>query len=503
MTSTTTSTGTDGRITVRISDPGELIAAVPHLLSYRPGPSVVLLNHSRGRRRKIIPVIRADLPDETCEPDAARELVRCLLRHPGAAVTVLIVGCRPGHRAPPGALPHHRLAHRLVAGCEAAGRPVDHALWVPEIRGGAPWRCYHEDCRPGVLPDDRETVLAAAMATNGQVTFGSREELARQLDPDDPAAIERRERLLEAAADGWAACPTAPSTGGIAGPAAAVTGGVAVPDGPVTGGVAGPDAPVTGGVAEPQAAATGRVACPATPVTGGVAVPDAPVTGGVAEPDAPAADGVAVPDAPVTGGVACPAAPATGGVAVPDAPVTDSVACPPAAVTGGVAEPAAPATGRVAVPDAPATDGVAQPADGIAVVRAALARAVAGDFDLSDEDVVSLAMALSDLEVRDRCLTTAEPPGEPQAAAAERLWLELVRRTPPPERAEAAVLLGYAAYRRGDGVLASLAFDNALTAHPGHRLAELLRICLERQLPPDALRRLSQSQEGGLMPPPP
>ncbi|WP_116101620.1 DUF4192 domain-containing protein [Amycolatopsis thermalba] len=360
MTSTTTSTGTDGRITVRISDPGELIAAVPHLLSYRPGPSVVLLNHSRGRKRRIIPVIRADLPDETCEPDATRELVRCVLRHPGAGVTVLIVGCRPGHRAPPGTLPHHRLAHRLVAECEAAGRPVDHALWVPEIRGGAPWRCYHEDCRPGVLPDDRETVLAAAMAANGQVTYGSREELARQLVADDPAAIERRDRLLAAAADD------------------------------------------------------------------------------------------ARPDAPAMG-----------------------------------------------------SSGVAEPAGHVAVVRAALARAVAGDFDLSDEDVVSLAMALSDLRVRDRCLTTAEPPGEPPAAAAERLWLELVRRTPPPERAEAAVLLGYAAYRRGDGVLAALAFDNALAAHPGHRLAELLQICLTRQLPPDALRRLSHCQEGGLMPPPP
>ncbi|NIH79419.1 DUF4192 domain-containing protein [Amycolatopsis viridis] len=352
MTSTTT-TGTDGRIIVRISDPGELVAAVPHLLSFRPGPSVILLNHSRGRERRIIPVIRADLPGEPHERDVVRELVDRLLRHPGAGVTVVIVGSRLGHRARPGELPHRSLTQRLITALDEAGRPVDHALWVPEIRGGAPWTCYHDDCGAGVLPDDRETVMAATMATRGWVTHDSREELVRQLDPDDPAALDRRQRLLDDAVEALAG---------------------------------------TGRSAEEERA------------------------------------------------------------------------------------------GR------------------LAVVRAALGRAVRGDFDLSDDDVVLLAMALSDLKVRDRCLTTAEPPGEPAAIAAERLWLELVRRTPPPERAEAAVLLGYAAYRRGDCVLAGLAFGNALAAHPGHRLAELLQICLHRQLPPDALGRLSRAQEGNLMP---
>lgn len=402
MTSTTTDTGTDGRITVRISDPGELIAAVPHLLTYRPGPSVVLLNHG-GPKRPITPVIRADLPDETCEPDVARELLRAMLRHPGAGVTVVIIGRRPGHRAPLGRMPHNGLAHRLMSAFGDAGRPVDHALWVPEIRGGARWRCYHERCLRGVLPDDRETVLAATMATTGQVTYGSREEVARLLDPDDRAAITRRQRMLDAAIDNWPArpIPTVPGSSDKAKQAGS------------------PD--------KAKHAAAGSSAV---------------------EPH-------------------------------------------------GAAEPADRTAGRGAAPD---WFGEAESAEHLAVVRAALARAVAGDFGLSDEDVVSLAMALSDLTVRDRCLTTADPPGEPPATVAERLWLELVRRTPMPERAEPAVLLGYSAYRRGDGVLAALAFDNALAAHPGHRLAELLRICLSHQLPPETLRRLSDCQEGGLMP---
>ncbi|WP_435061291.1 DUF4192 domain-containing protein [Amycolatopsis thermoflava] len=438
MTSTTTDTGTDGRITVRISDPGELIAAVPHLLTYRPGPSVVLLNHG-GRESPITPVIRADLPDSTCEPDAARDLVRAVLRHPGAGVTVVIIGRRPGHRAPPGRIPHHGLAHRLMSAFGDAGRPVDHALWVPEIRGGARWRCYHEVCLRGVLPDDRETVLAATMATTGQVTYGSRGEVARLLDPDDPAAITRRQHMLDAAIDNW---PT-----------------------------------------RSNFAATDR--------------PDAPqqATGGSAARDWFGATEVA--DRTAAGG----AAPggfgevASGGRAAGSSEEAKRAAAGSSAVDSHV-EAERAAEDRAA----PDWFGEAQSAEHLAVVRAALARAVAGDFDLSDEDVVSLAMALSDLTVRDRCLTTADPPGEPPATAAERLWLELVRRTPMPERAEPAVLLGYSAYRRGDGVLAALAFDNALAAHPGHRLAELLRICLSHQLPPETLRRLSDCQEGGLMP---
>ncbi|GAB3572095.1 DUF4192 domain-containing protein [Amycolatopsis endophytica] len=353
MTSTTT--GTDGRTIVRLSDPGELIAAVPHLLSFRPGSSVVLLNHSGGGHRRIVPVIRADLPDESFEPEAVRELVRAVLRHPGGGVTVVVVGSGPGHRAPPGDVPHRRLVRRLISALKD-DRPVDHVLWVPEIRGGARWRCYHGDCGPGVVPDDRDTVMAATMAARGWVPYASREELERQLEPDDSAAITRRRHMLEAALD---------------------------------------------------------------------ELDDRSRTPGRFDDE--------------------------------------------------------------------------KSAEHLSAVRAALARAVAGDFTLSDGDVVSLALALSDGRVRDRCLTTADEPDEAASRAAERLWLELVRRTPPPERAGPATLLAYAAYRRGDCVLASLALDNALTAHPGHGLAEPLKQALEHHITPDALRRVTEFQEGGLM----
>lgn len=106
---------------------------------------------------------------------------------------------------------------------------------------------------------------------------------------------------------------------------------------------------------------------------------------------------------------------------------------------------------------------------------------------LTDDQVVTLATALSNPEARDDCLALALTD---QAAAAERLWTVLVRATPAPERAEPALLLAIAAYLRGEGVLASMAITIALEANPGHQLAELLSMALQSGLPPAELREL-------------
>ncbi|MFE9751003.1 DUF4192 domain-containing protein [Saccharothrix saharensis] len=106
---------------------------------------------------------------------------------------------------------------------------------------------------------------------------------------------------------------------------------------------------------------------------------------------------------------------------------------------------------------------------------------------LSDQEIAVLAVALSDPLVRDACIATAT--GE-HAQAAEQLWTELTRACPTPQCAEPAVLLAVSAYLRGDGGLAALALDRAETAVPGHRLAALLGAALDKQIPPDRLRRI-------------
>ncbi len=129
--------------------------------------------------------------------------------------------------------------------------------------------------------------------------------------------------------------------------------------------------------------------------------------------------------------------------------------------------------------------GAAGPA-GHALVEDALADAAAGRLRLDDARVVALALALSDLEVRDAALARCAPAAV--ADGAEHLWAALVRETPDPEAAEPAALLAACALLRGDGALAGIALDRAEQAWPGHRLTGLLRAVWAAGMPPERVR---------------
>ena len=124
---------------------------------------------------------------------------------------------------------------------------------------------------------------------------------------------------------------------------------------------------------------------------------------------------------------------------------------------------------------------------GQALVEHALADAAAGRLRLDDERVVALALALSDLEVRDAALGRCAGPGT-DLDGAEHLWAALVRETPDPEAAEPAALLAACALLRGDGALAGIALDRAEQAWPGHRLSRLLRAVWAAGIPPERVR---------------
>lgn len=109
---------------------------------------------------------------------------------------------------------------------------------------------------------------------------------------------------------------------------------------------------------------------------------------------------------------------------------------------------------------------------------------------LTPVELADLAVALRDPALRDIMFGLA--PG-PHADGAEALWTQLTRALPAPDRAEAAALLGYCAYARGDGPLAGVALDAALTADPQHRMATLLELGLQTGMPPERLRRLADS----------
>ncbi|HVW39758.1 MAG TPA: DUF4192 domain-containing protein [Amycolatopsis sp.] len=336
----------DGRTQVEIREPAQLISAIPCLLGFRPADAIVLIGLGGETGHDIDVLVRLDLPGAEAEVDVAETVTLALSQSPGRTVLLVVVGRHPDHPANGASPPHRDLVERLAACVRSVGCTAEFAAWVPEIRGGARWHTYWPSAADGegVLPDESSTVIAAVRAVEGHVTFESREEMARQLQPDVPAALDRRAQLLRAAADAL------------------------------------------------------------------------------------------------------------------------SPEFPP--------EQTFPEYARV--------------------VRAAIDRVRRGELSFTDDQVVRLAMALSNPQVRDSCLLLALPPRRALSRHAQRLWLELVRLTPAPERAEPAALLGHSAYMHGDGPLALVAFDNALEANPGHYLTTLLRACLERGVPPVRLHRLNE-----------
>jgi hypothetical protein len=332
-----------GQIRVKLKDLGDLLAATPHLIGFRPAESVILISHRGPRGDFIGRVLRADLPPRPLVFDQARHLAKVFARQDDFGVTLVIVGER---RDGPEDFVHTELVDTLGALLTEAGVDKVHALWAPEIATGAPWECYHDTGCGGVLPEVHYSELAAAQASVGTVTFDSREAMERTLAPADEAAIGRRSALLNAVYDEF-----------------------------------GP--PDESG----EAAEAGR-----------------------------------------------------------------------------------------------------------RVVRTALGQVKRDTFDLTDEQAVELAVALSNPRVRDAGLALAVVPESDEAKIAERLWLALVRGLPEPERAEAATLLGYSAFLRHDTVMAGMAFENALTADPNHMLAALLRAAMEHQVRPEQMTGLGRAE---------
>ncbi|MEV0683469.1 DUF4192 domain-containing protein [Nocardia sp. NPDC050378] len=107
----------------------------------------------------------------------------------------------------------------------------------------------------------------------------------------------------------------------------------------------------------------------------------------------------------------------------------------------------------------------------------------------ADREFARLAATLRDRAVRDALYGLAVTD---HAEAAEGLWAQLARATPAGDRAEAAALLGFSAYVRGDGPFAGIALAAAVDADGDHPMAVLLETSLQSGLRPERLRTLAE-----------
>jgi hypothetical protein len=188
------------RYEVRISDPGEVAAALPYLLGFRPRESIVLLCLGGATSNRVGLTVRAGLPPPGFEHAAARELVRRVVTDDPVAVLVAVVS--EADDAGEAGLPHRPLVHAVVLALDAAGLAARDALLV---RSGRWWSydCPHPCCATGAgtpLPGGVSELAAASVAA-GQVVAEDRADLAARIAPDPSAGMrETLERVGTACA---------------------------------------------------------------------------------------------------------------------------------------------------------------------------------------------------------------------------------------------------------------------------------------------------------------
>ncbi|GAA3851678.1 DUF4192 domain-containing protein [Saccharothrix violaceirubra] len=176
----------------RLDGPGDVIAAVPHLLGFHPSDSIVLLALEDSR---VHATIRTDLGEPRHDPALAHRLVGPVARFGvDSALAVVVGGCGAD---PPERLPRDSLIGHLTHLLTHVDVTLSHALWTRSTHDDQPWFDYHDRGTAGRVPDPRSSAFAAESAVRGHVTYRARAELATLLAPDPQDALTRRARLLD------------------------------------------------------------------------------------------------------------------------------------------------------------------------------------------------------------------------------------------------------------------------------------------------------------------
>ncbi|MFC0042109.1 DUF4192 domain-containing protein [Actinomadura rayongensis] len=130
-------------------------------------------------------------------------------------------------------------------------------------------------------------------------------------------------------------------------------------------------------------------------------------------------------------------------------------------------------------PDPPSTPTILT-TEGIPFVTHLLDRYSTDRNPPTDDETAWLGLLLTSLPVRDEAWEHANN----TPADHLQLWRNTTRRVAPHYAAAPASLLAYTAYLIGDGALANLALDRALTAAPSYSMAALLREIIALGIPP-------------------
>lgn len=179
---------------VRIRDVGEIAAALPYLLGYRPRESVVLLSLGGQSGRRVGLTVRADIPPPEHNRELAAVLSRslCTGRPDGALVLIVSEVADEDVMGVPD-LPHRDLVWELCRALSRLGVPVGDVVLVREGRWWS-YDCPDSCCAPGAgtfLPAGVTELEVASIAT-GTVVADDRADLLARIGPQpgaDPRAM--------------------------------------------------------------------------------------------------------------------------------------------------------------------------------------------------------------------------------------------------------------------------------------------------------------------------
>ncbi|WP_421734057.1 DUF4192 domain-containing protein [Cellulomonas sp.] len=164
--------------TLRVSEPREILALVPHRLGFRPADSAVAVS-LRPPRGAVGLVVRVDLPhlaDEAAGPMLARTLVAHLGRD-GARRAILVLYT---DRDPRGSDGSAQIAARHFQDAAVASL-ADVLVWVVTPSGYLALDCVEDCCPPGGRPlrDLDSTQVGATLVLAGSAVADSRDDIAR------------------------------------------------------------------------------------------------------------------------------------------------------------------------------------------------------------------------------------------------------------------------------------------------------------------------------------
>lgn len=173
----------DQPYSVRLSDPGDLAAAIPQLLGFHPSESVVVISLGGPSGRRVGLTMRADIPDPRHDRALAQQLAGGVRTDDPDGVVLAIVS-DDANEAGDTELPHRQLVHELTMAMTSAGLPVRDVLLV---RSGRWWSydCPHRCCDPtaGTPLPTGVSELEVATVASGVVVARDRDEVAARLQP--------------------------------------------------------------------------------------------------------------------------------------------------------------------------------------------------------------------------------------------------------------------------------------------------------------------------------